>query len=139
MTRGVDAGPWMTLRSDQTVLPHHIFRLFESLIGYQLNRWKNLMPGMAVAVLLYAVPLNVLSDPTNLPLPPDLRQADDDTRLWLPQLDTGFRTQISAQPSLLPQSGIAAPVFLAVDISTTLTRIRGLRQSGASGLALALL
>ncbi len=139
MTRGVDAGPWMTLRSDQTVPPHRIFRLFESLIGYQLNRWKNLMSGMAVAVLLYAVPLNVLSDPTNLPLPPDLRQADDDTRLWLPQLDTGFRTQISAQPSLLPQSGIAAPVFLAVDVSTTLTRIRELRQSGASGLALALL
>ena len=140
MTRGVDAGPWMTLRSDQTVLPHRIFRLFESLIGYQLNRWKNLMPGMAVAVLLYAVPLNVLSDPTNSPLPlPNLRQADDDTRLWLPQLDTGFRTHISVQPSLLPQSGIAAPVFLAVEISTTLTRIRELRQSGASGLALALL
>lgn len=130
MTRGVDAGPWMTLRSDQTVLPHRIFRLFESLIGYQLNRWKNLMPGMAVAVLLYAVPLNVLSDPTYspLPLPPNLRQADDDTRLWLPQLDTGFRTQISAQPSLLPQSGIAAPVFLAVDVSTTLTRIRKLEK-----------
>jgi len=139
MTRGVDAGPWMTLRSDQTVLPHHIFRLFESLIGYQLNRWKNLMSGMAVAVLLYAVPLNVLSDPSNSPLPPDLRQADDDTRLWLPQLDTGFRTHISVQPSLLPQSGIAGPVFLAVDISTTLARIRELRQSGASGLALALL
>ena len=140
MTRGVDAGPWMTLRSDQTVLPHRIFRLFESLIGYQLNRWKNLMPGMAVAVLLYAVPLNVLSDPTNSPLPlPNLRQADDDTRLWLPQLDTGFRTHISVQPSLLPQSGIAGPVFLAVEISTTLTRIRELRQSGASGLALALL
>ena len=31
MTRGVDAGPWMTLRSDQTVLPHRIFRLFEAL------------------------------------------------------------------------------------------------------------
>ena len=111
MTRGVDAGPWMTLRSHQTVLPHRIFRLFESLIGYQLNRWKNIIPAMAVAVLLYAVPLNVLSDPTHSPLPPNQPQAEDDTRLWLPQLDTGFRTQISDQSSLLPQSGIATPCF----------------------------
>jgi len=141
MTRGVGTGPWMALRNSQTVLPHRISGLFESLIGYQLNRWKSLIPAMAVAVLLYAVPPNVLSDATHspLPLPPDLRQADDDTRLWLPQLDTGFRTQILVQPNLLPQSGIAAPVFLAVDTSITLTRIRELRQSGASGLALALL
>ena len=139
MTRGVGAGPWMTLRSDQTVFPHRIFGLLESRIGYQLNRWKNLMPGVAVAVLLCAVPLNVLSDPTHSPLPPNQPQAEDDTRLWLPQLDTGFRTQISAHKSLLPESEIAAPMFLAVDTATTLTRIRGLRQSGASGLALALL
>lgn len=141
MTRGVGAGPWMTLRSDQSVFPHRICGLLGSRIGYQLNRWKNLMPSVAAAVLLCAVPLNVLSDSTHspLPVPPNQPQAEDDTRLWLPPLDTGFRTQISADKSLLPESEIAAPAFLVVDTSTTLTRIRGLRQSGASGLALALL
>ena len=105
MSRGVGAGPWMTLRSDQTVFPHRIFGLLESRIGYQLNRWKNLMPGVAVAVLLCAVPLNVLSDSTHspLPVPPNQPQAEDDTRLWLPPLDTGFRTQISADKSLLSE------------------------------------
>ena len=131
----------MTLPGGHTALPHRIRRLFKVLIGYLFNRRQNLIPGMAAAVLLYAIPPSVLSDPTHspLPLPPTLRQAVDDTRLWLPQLDTGFRTQISVQRSLLPESGIAAPVFLAVDTSTTLSRIRRLRQTGASGLALALL
>jgi len=131
----------MTLPGGHTALPHRIRRPFKVLIGYLFNRRQNLIPGMAAAVLLYAIPPSVLSDPTHspLPLPPTLRQAVDDTRLWLPQLDTDFRTQISVQRSLLPESGIATPVFLAVDTSTTLSRIRRLRQTGASGLALALL
>ncbi len=141
MARGVGVGPWLTLCSSHTVLPRHVYRLFESLIGYQLNSRRYLIGGITAAVLLYAVPLSGLSDPTLpvLPLSHNLRQADNDTRLLLPQLDTGFRTQILTRPSMLPKSGGAVPVFPAVDTSTTLARIRGLRQSGASGLALALL
>ena len=87
------------------------------------------------------MPFYVLSDPTpsSLPFPSNLRQADNDSRLWLPQLDTGFRTQISAPTSSLSETGVVVPVNLAVDTSTTLARIRELRQSGSSGLALALL
>jgi hypothetical protein len=116
-------------------------RLFKLLIGCLFNRWQNLLSGVAAAVLLYAMSPNVLSDPTNPPvsLPLYLRQAADDTRLGLPQLDIGFRTQISVQQSLLPEPGTTAPKFLPVDTSTTLARIRMLRQAGASGLALALL
>ena len=76
------------------------------------------MPSVTAAVLLYAVPLNVLSDSTHspLPVPPNQPQAEDDTRLWLPPLDTGFRTQISADKSLLPESEIAAPALSLIHI-----------------------
>ena len=40
---------------------------------------------------------------------------------------------------LQPETGEATPIYLAVDTSTPLARIRELRQSGSSGLALALL
>ena len=131
----------MTSRSGHAAVPHRMCRLFKLLIGCLFNRWQNLLSGMAAAVLLYAMSPNVLSDPTNPPvsLPLYLRQAADDTRLGLPQLDIGFRTQISVQQSLLPEPGTTVPKFLPVDTSTTLARIRMLRQAGASGLALALL